>query len=121
MGYLYIALTIACTVYGQLIMKYEMNSVYESLKDQSTVGFYLHFLLRPLVISGFAAAGLASLFWIAALSRFELSHAYPFMSLSFVLVVLFSILFFGESLSLSKALGITAICIGLAILGMGSK
>jgi len=121
MGYLYIALTIACTAYGQLIMKHEMNLVYESLKHYPTVEFYIRFLLRPFVISGFAAAGFASLFWIAALSKFELSYAYPFMSLSFVCVVLLSILVFGESLNVFKMLGVASICVGLVFLGLGAR
>ncbi len=121
MGYLYIALTIAGTVYGQLIMKYEMNATSVLLKDYSTADFYIHFLARPLVLSGFASAFLAALFWIAALSQFELSYAYPFMSLSFVLVGAFSITFFGESLNLAKVMGVLAICLGLMLLGLGGK
>jgi uncharacterized membrane protein len=121
MGYLYIALTIACTAYGQLILKREMNLVWDSLQHYSTVGLYIQFLLRPFVISGFAAAGLASLFWIAALSRFQLSFAYPFMSLSFVCVVVMSILLFGETLNMYKVLGVLSICGGLVFLGLGAR
>lgn len=121
MGYLYIALTVAFTVYGQLIMKREINLAAESLRHLPTAEFYLHFLLRPLVISGFAAAGLASLFWIAALSKFELSYAYPFMSLSFVFVVALSIVIFGESMNLYKLAGVGAICGGLVLLGLGAR
>jgi len=121
MGYLYIALTIACIVYGQLIMKREMNLVFDAFKHYDTFDFYLHFLLRPYVISGFAAAGLASLFWIATLSKFELSYAYPFMSLSFVCVVALSIPMFGESLNSFKVLGVLSICLGLVFIGLGAK
>jgi uncharacterized membrane protein len=121
MGYLYIALTIACTVYGQLILKREVNLVHDTLNRQDTLDFYIHFLARPFVLSGFAAAGLASLFWIAALSRFELSYAYPFMSLSFVFVVTLSMLFFGEDFNAYKVFGVAAICLGLLLLGFGAK
>jgi multidrug transporter EmrE-like cation transporter len=121
MGYVYIALTIACTVYGQLIMKQQMNAAYDALKGFSTVGFYVHFLMRPLVISGFVSAGFAALFWIAALSKFQLSYAYPFMSLSFVLVVALSILLFGESVNVFKLFGVAAICGGLVLLGLGAR
>jgi uncharacterized membrane protein len=121
MGYLYIAMTVACTVYGQLIMKREMNLAYEALRHYGTFEFYLHFLTRPFVVSGFLSAGLASLFWIAALAKFELSYAYPFMSLSFVCVVGLSVLLFGEDVNLFRALGVAAICAGLVLLGLGAK
>jgi uncharacterized membrane protein len=98
-----------------------MNVAYDALKHHTTFDFYLHFLLRPFVISGFFAAGLAALFWIAALSKFELSYVYPFMSLSFVFVVALSIVFFGEHFNFYKVLGVAAICTGLLFLGLGAR
>jgi multidrug transporter EmrE-like cation transporter len=61
------------------------------------------------------------LFWIAALSKFELSYAYPFMSLSFVFVVALSMLLFGEHFNAYKLFGVAAICFGLVLLGLGAK
>jgi len=63
--------------------------------------------------SSFAAAFLASLAWMAALTKFRLSYAYPFMSLSFLLVLLFSYLLFKEPLTISKLAGVILIIIGL--------
>ena len=121
MGYLYIALTILFTVYGQLIMKYEVGNASTTLSNTSAVQFYIEFLLRPLVMSGFAAAVLASLAWIAALSKFELSYAYPFMSLNFIFVGVLSFMLFGESVNMHKLAGILVICSGLVLLGLGEK
>lgn len=121
MGYLYIVLTVAFTAYGQLILKREMNVASDVLAGLGTFEFYVRFLLRPLVISGFAAGGLASLFWIATLSKFQLSYAYPFMSLSFVCVVALSVALFGEALNVYKVIGVGAICVGLLFLGLGAK
>jgi len=45
-------------------------------------------LLNPWIISGLAAALLASVTWMAAMTRLPLSHAYPFTTLAFVLVML---------------------------------
>lgn len=47
------------------------------------------------------------------MSKFDLSFAYPFMSLSFVLVLALSVLLFGETLTLGKVVGITFIIIGV--------
>ena len=68
---------------------------------------YVKFILtRPLVLSGFISAVLASVAWIGAISKFELSYAYPFMSLSFVLVVVLSLFFFGENINWFKIVGL---------------
>jgi uncharacterized membrane protein len=80
--------------------------------------FFMRLLLDPWVISGFIAAFIASIFWMAALSKFELSFAYPFMSLSFVLVFLFSVFVLNESLSIAKVTGLLFVIAGLMIMSI---
>jgi multidrug transporter EmrE-like cation transporter len=120
MGYLYIGLTILFTVYGQLIIKYEVNRVFGIAEGITSLPFLLKFIFtRPLVLSGFASAFLASLAWVGAVSKFEMSYAYPFMSLNFVLVVLLSFYAFNESINAYKIFGLLLICIGVAVLSKG--
>lgn len=71
--------------------------------------------LDPWLLSGFAAAFVASLFWMAAMTRFELSFAYPFMSLSFVLVFFLSVFIFGEAFTWGKVLGLALIIAGIIV------
>jgi multidrug transporter EmrE-like cation transporter len=67
------------------------------------------------VISVFVAAFIAALAWMAAMTRLELSRAYPFVSLSFVLVLVSSAVFFDESLTAAKVLGVALILAGLVV------
>lgn len=118
MGHLYILLTILFTVYGQLVFKHEANTITELPAGAALIPFYVKFVLtRPLVISGFVSGILASVAWLGAVSKFELSYAYPFMSLNFVLVVLVSFLAFGEAVTLQKTVGLLVICCGVLIVG----
>jgi multidrug transporter EmrE-like cation transporter len=115
-GYIYILLTIILTVYGQLILKWRLSffgSFPTNFKEQLL--FLVQVLIDPFVLSSFAAAFLASLTWIAALTKFDVSYAYPFMSLSFIIVLLLSYLLFNEPLTATKVLGIIFILIGLYI------
>jgi len=75
----------------------------------------LKLLFDPFIFSGFASAFVASLFWMAALSKFELSFAYPFMSLSFVLVFGISVLLFNDAVTMSKIVGLVFIVLGIFI------
>jgi drug/metabolite transporter (DMT)-like permease len=50
-----------------------------------------------------------------ALAKLNLSHAYPFMSLSFVLVLVISAFAFGEPLAWQKVAGVVLICLGVAL------
>lgn len=114
MGYLFIALTVLLTGYAQVILKYEINSVTNMPSGLPMIGFLVKFtLLRPLVLSGFLSGLLASFTWMAALSKFELSYAYPFMSLNFVFVVALSFLLFGEGMHAYKFVGLALICLGV--------
>jgi multidrug transporter EmrE-like cation transporter len=119
-GYAYVATTIALTVYGQIIVKWQVDQAGEF---PATLSGKLHFLLKlmlnPWVISVFAGAVIAALAWMAALTRFELSRAYPFMSLSFVLVLILSAIFFAEDFTLPKLMGVVLIMVGLAIGSQG--
>ena len=120
MGYFYIFLTIAFTVYGQLIIKQQVNTVTNFPSGWELVPFYIKFILtRPLVLSGFISAVLASIAWIGAISKFELSYAYPFMSISFVLVVFLSFWAFNEGINFYKIIGLIIICIGVFIVSKG--
>jgi multidrug transporter EmrE-like cation transporter len=120
MGYVYIMLTVLFTVYGQLILKQQVSTLGALPSGLDLIWCLLRFIVtRPLVISGFASAFLASMAWMAAISKFDLSYAYPFMSLNFVIVVLSSFLIFGESVNLYKIGGLALICIGVFIVSRG--
>ena len=121
MGYIYILLTIVFTVYGQLVIKHQVNTVVNFPSGWNLIPFYIRFILtRPLVLSGFISAVFASIAWIGAISKFELSYAYPFMSLNFILVVFLSILVFHENINLYKIIGLVIICLGVFIVSKGS-
>ncbi|HEV2681829.1 MAG TPA: EamA family transporter [Rhodanobacter sp.] len=113
MAYVLIALTILLTVYGQLVLKWQVSLSAANFGGALGFAFYLRLLLNPWVISGFAAAFGASLCWMGAISKMELSRAYPFMALNFVLVGLIAIPLFGEVFTWNKLIGLCLIIGGL--------
>lgn len=116
-GHVYIALTLALTVYGQLVLKWQMGSA-GALPEGTLakLGFLFGQLLNPWILSGFAAAFLASLAWMAAMTRFDLGYAYPYMSLAFVIVMVFGVLFLGEPLNWAKVGGTLLVVGGLIVI-----
>lgn len=120
MNHLYILLCILFTVYGQLVIKWQVGQA-GVLPDsfEGKLIFLLRLLLNPWIVSGFVAAFLASLAWMAAMTKFDLSYAYPFMSLAFVLVLVLSGMFFSEPITLPKVLGLGLIVVGISISSQG--
>lgn len=120
MSYVYIAITIFLTVYGQIVIKWQA-----ALAGALPAGggdkllFLLRLVLNPWVASGLFAAFLASLTWMAAMTKMPLSHAYPFMSLAFVLVMFLSAFFFHEPLTWPKAIGMVCIVTGIVVGSQG--
>lgn len=114
--FLYLFGTILFTTYGQLILKWRI-AFYPSAPEPllAKTLFLLKLFLDPLIASGFFAAFLAALCWMAAIPKFELSFAYPFMSLSFVLVFVFSAFLFHESVSVYKVVGLSLILLGILV------
>jgi uncharacterized membrane protein len=118
--YVYIFATIIFTVYGQLILKTRISK-YGALPDDmfGKVKHLLWLLLDPGIFSGFVAAFLASLAWMITMTKFDLSYAYPFMSLNFVIVIILSYWLLGEPLSLNNVIGVGFIVFGTIIVSRG--
>jgi multidrug transporter EmrE-like cation transporter len=103
--YLYIFGTIVFTVYGQLILKWQVGRAgVLPAEIAAKIGFLLCLFLNPWVLSGIGMAFMASVCWMAAMTKFELSHAYLFMSLAFVLVLGLSSIFFHEPVTVAKVI-----------------
>jgi len=115
-GYIYIFLTIIFTVYGQLILKWRINYfgvLPDNIHEKSM--FFLKLVMDPFIISGFFSAIIASVFWIAAMTKFDVSFAYPFMSAAFIFVLILSVVFFKEPLTWHKIVGLFFIVLGIII------
>lgn len=120
MSYFYVLLTILLTVYGQLAIKFQVIKAGAFPQGNlEKIEFLLRLLLNPWIISAFVAALLASVAWMAAMTKLQLSFAYPFMSLAFILVMVFSSILFNEPITTHKVIGLLLVVVGLAIGSQG--
>jgi len=58
--------------------------------------------------------------WLAALSKAPVSIAYPMLSLGYVIVAWAAVVWLGETLSVTKVLGIALICVGVVLVSRSS-
>ena len=118
--HLYIASTVLFTVYSQLIMRWQVGKVGTLPADlMGKVQFIAVLLVNPWVMSGVIATFLAGVTWMMTMTKFQLSYAFPFVSLNYVLVMLASAFFFNEPLSTTKVLGLIAILVGIFVIARG--
>ena len=120
LNHLYIASTVAFTVYSQLIMRWQVKNAGGLPEDlYGKLQYIMHLLLNPWVITGLAATFFSGISWMMAITKFETSYAYPFISLNFILVTLASVLIFNESMTTNKILGTLFIVTGIIIVAKG--
>lgn len=76
---------------------------------------YTKFLLDPFILSGFISAFVASVFWSMAMTKFEITQAYPFMSLAPAIVFLLGVFLLNETFTYGKVIGLMLIILGTIV------
>lgn len=118
MAYFYIAGTVFFTVYGQLILKWRITR-YGALPDLNIekLLYFIKLMVDPFILSGLFSAFIASLFWVAVMTKLDISFAYPFITaaLTITTVALAAILL-NEPISLNKSIGILIIIVGISVM-----
>jgi undecaprenyl phosphate-alpha-L-ara4N flippase subunit ArnF len=118
MRYLYVFATLFFTVYGQMILKWRILKLNWSMPHTGIwdmVVSYAKFLLDPFIFSGFLAAFVASVCWSMAMTKFQITEAYPFMSLAPAIVFLLGVWLLGETFTIGKVIGLVLIIVGLIV------
>lgn len=116
-SHIYIFSMIFFTVYSQLIIKWKSSLLNDlPIDNLDRIIFIIKVLLNPWIISSIMATLFAGISWMLAMSKFEIGYAYPWISLNFILMLLFGVLLFGEQLTISKVIGTVIIIFGITIL-----
>ena len=121
LNHLYLLLAISFGVVSQLIIKWQMSAFsfndYETWQDKFALAFSM--FLNPYIIISLTLTLLSGVTWMIAMTKFEISYAYPFTLLGLVLVTTFSVIFFGESVNTYKISGILIIILGIILISKG--
>ena len=101
---------------AQLLLKAGTNAVghFEFSADNALpVGLKLAF--EPHILGGIACYVVSVVIWIMALSRVEVSIAYPMLSIGYILNALAAWYLFGEAVSPARLVGIGIIIVGVYV------
>ena len=116
-NHFYLLLAIAFGVASQLIIKWKMSEFsfndYTTMYDKFIFAFGM--LLNPYIMLSLLLTLLAGVTWMIAMTKFDISYAYPFTTLGFVFVFVFSVILFGEPVNWYKIIGLIFIISGLII------
>lgn len=110
----YILASVIFVNVGNLVVKYGLQQT--PFQFNALLSSYISIFTNPLIFFGMIAVGISSVFWLTALSRADLSYAYPMISMGYIITAIASWLFLQENLSLVRFTGILVICSGVFLM-----
>ena len=101
---------------AQLLLKAGTNAVGQfEFGASSIIPMGMRLALEPHIIGGIACYVVSLVAWIMALSRVEVSVAYPMLSIGYVVNAIGAWYLFGEPLSAMRVIGVGFIICGVFI------
>ena len=81
------------------------------------LGYAIHLFTTPIFLAACLLYALSTVLWVALLTQYPLSQAYPFViAVSIVLTTALGLTLFKEQFTIDKAIGLALICAGVKIL-----
>ncbi len=115
-----ILVSVFLAVVGQMLLKMGMLRIGKfSFNISTLVSQYMKIFLNPFVIAGLVGFFISMLIWLYVLSRMELSLAYPFVALNYVLILFGSYFLFKETITPLKIVGVVVIIVGVYLVARG--
>lgn len=90
-----------------------------SLADGNPIVKVFEVVFQPFVFLGLLTFVISMASHLYVLSKVELSFAYPFLSLAYVVVAVAAWFLFNENLNALRILGIGLICVGTVLIAQG--
>lgn len=118
-----LVVSVAFATAGQLTLKAAMEAIGRigSAQISDAGQTIIRAVKEPLLWIGLILFGISAVFWLVVLSRVDLSLAYPFVGLSYVVIVALARFVFHEQVPALRWVGVTVIAVGIALIGLSSK
>lgn len=112
-----ILVSVVLSALAQIALKIGMSSapVSAALSDGSAWKITLSIAFTPYVLAGLASYGLSMIVWLFVLAKVDVSLAYPFVSIGFLITLAMGVLLLGEHLSALRVLGTLLVAVGVIL------
>ncbi len=116
-NFLLILSSVSLNAFAQLFIRKGMLKIGEiSFDFEQIVKMVLAVFTNVYLLSGMFSYGISIILWMMVLSKVNVSLAYPFSSIGYIITTVLAYLFFNEPITFQKVLGIIIICIGVFVL-----
>ena len=116
-----ILLSVTLSATAQITLKLGMSSpfIQQAIASDSVFSIFSSILTNWFVMAGLTLYFASAAVWLFVLAKVEVSFAYPFVGLGFILTMLLAYLINGEALSVAKIVGTLCIAVGIAFIAQG--
>jgi len=97
-------------------MKQGMRKFGEVTFDNNILITIMKMFLLPNVIIGLLFYAVSTVFWLIALSKIELSVAYPMLSVGYILLMVLSYFLLNETITVYKVIGTLLVVAGVTLI-----
>jgi multidrug transporter EmrE-like cation transporter len=118
-----ILVSVVFAVSGQLTLKSAMDNIPPiGARQVKSPGDTISRVARqPRLWVGLTLFGISAMFWLVVLTRVPLSVAYPFVGITYVIVVFWSRFVLGETVPPARWFGVALVALGIAVVGLSFR
>lgn len=111
-----ILISVAMSAVAQIALKHGMSSPVVQASLNSGIERVAPLIAtNPFIWTGLALYGAGALLWLGVLAQIDVSQAYPFVGLGFLLTMVLGIILLGESVSAMRLIGTLLVVAGVVL------
>ena len=118
---IFIVSSVLLNALAQILLKAGMKTFNNIDLKNNLMQTLISISLNPYIIFGFIAYCISIILWLWVLSKVDVSLAYPFQALGYIVVTILAWLIFQEDINLTRIIALIFISLGLIILAFSSR
>ena len=118
---IFIVTSVLLNALAQILLKAGMKNFSNIDLKNNVIQTFMSIAINPYIICGFISYGISILLWLWVLSKVDVSYAYPFQALGYIVVTILAWLLFQENINLTRIIALIFITLGLIILALSAR
>lgn len=113
-----ILFSVSCSAFAQILLKTGMSTpaVLEAIAARDNLLTAASIIGNGWVVGGLALYFFGAVVWLFVLARVEVSFAYPFVGLGFIVTLLLGRLLMGDVITLTRVIGTVLVAAGVLLI-----
>lgn len=115
--FILIIASVSLSALAQITLKLGMSDkATQSHQSQDWLAYLFTAFSNKFVILGLGLYGFGAVLWLLVLAKLDVTYAYPFVGIGFILTMLLGYFFLGESLTLTRIMGTLLVVSGVMLI-----